>query len=260
MSTRLPPGAPLAVLHEDAHYLVIDKPAGIATTSPDGGDSLAERVRALDPRAERCHPSSRLDAEVSGVVVFARTSRGIDTLLEARRRGRYARRYLALAHAAAPGSELERSDEATWRWSIAIDPRDPRKRRALEPGERGARAQDAETRARVLARAPLALSLLLQPITGRTHQLRVHASRAGAPLLGDVAYGGRRRFTSADGSVLACARVALHCALVIVPAPGGALVELRSPPPAELRELAAALGLPAVDLDAVARDVQASLG
>jgi 23S rRNA-/tRNA-specific pseudouridylate synthase len=253
---RAGPDAPIPVLFQSAHYLVVEKPPGLATTSPDGGDCLAARVQALDPRAERCHPSSRLDAEVSGVVVFARTSRGIETLLEARRRGRYARRYLALAHAPPEGTALSEGEEATWRWPIAIDPRDPRKRRALAPGERGARAQDAETRARVLSRAPLAASLLLRPITGRTHQLRVHAARAEMPLLGDVAYGGARRLVSADGAVIACRRVALHCAVVVVPAPDGTPHAFRAPFPEDLASVARALGLPEIDLDAVERDAR----
>ncbi|GAB4199261.1 MAG: hypothetical protein OHK0013_09240 [Sandaracinaceae bacterium] len=244
------------MIFRDADYLVVDKPTGIPTTSPDGGDCLAARVRALDPRAERCHPSSRLDAEVSGVVVFARTARGIDALLEARRRGRYSRRYLALASAPPVLAELADEEDATWRWSIAIDPRDPRKRRALEPGEHGVREQDAVTRARLLARAPLAVSLLLRPITGRTHQLRVHAARAGLPLLGDVAYGGARRLVCADGAVLACPRVALHCAVVVVPSPDGALHAFRAPFPEDLAAVARALGLPEIDLDAVERDAR----
>lgn len=253
---RLAEGASIPVLFRDAHYLVIDKPPGIATTSPHGGDCLTARVAALDPRAERCHPSSRLDAEVSGVVVFARTSRGIDTLLEARRRGHYARRYLALAPLPAMGSELAVGDEATWRWPIAIDPRDRRKRLALEPGERGARTQDAETHARILDRAPLAVSLLLRPVTGRTHQLRVHAARAGSPLLGDVAYGGARRLVAADGAVLCCPRVALHCAVVVVPSPDGTTLAFCAPLPPDLASLAQALGLSPFDLDAIEREAR----
>jgi len=251
--------APLRILARDEHLLVVDKPPGLATTSPDGGDCLAARVRALDPHAEKCHPSSRLDADVSGVVVFARTSRAIQGLLAARERGRYARRYVALGPTPAPSCALASSDDATWSWSIAIDPRDPRKRRALDEGVSGERAQDAETHAHVLARSGAGLSLRLEPVTGRTHQLRVHAARAGLPLLGDVAYGGARRLVTGDGAVIACPRVALHCLVVVLPGPGGELVAFRSELPGDLASMAESLGLPAIDVPAVEAHARSAL-
>jgi tRNA pseudouridine32 synthase/23S rRNA pseudouridine746 synthase len=251
--------APIHVLHRDADLLVVDKPSGLPTTSPDGGDCLAKRVEAMDRGAERCHPSSRLDAEVTGVVVFARSSRGIDLVVRAREEGRYARRYVALTRAPEAGSMLATNERCEWRWPIAIDPRDPRRRRALEDGARGERAQDAHTRAAVLSRSPLATSLLLEPVTGRTHQLRVHAARGGAALLGDVAYGGPRRVTATDGRVLACPRVALHCLVVVLPARDGGLRAFRSPHPTDLAELGATLELAPLDLDAIEREARASI-
>ncbi|MFO0715124.1 MAG: RluA family pseudouridine synthase [Sandaracinus sp.] len=247
------------VLHRDDDFLVIDKPSGLATTSPDGGDCLATRVRALDPRAERCHPSSRLDVEVTGLVIFARTSRGIDAVLRAREEGRYARRYVALARGLTDADARGTTDHAEWRWEIAIDPRDPRKRRALEPGQRGDRAQHAHTRARVLSRSGLTLCLCLEPITGRTHQLRVHAARAGVPLLGDVAYGGARRITAIDGEVVLCPRVALHCLAVVLPDVRGELRTFVSPLAVDLAALAAAASLAPVDASAIAEQARASL-
>lgn len=257
--SRRAPDAPLTILHRDADLLVVDKPSGLATTSPDGGDCLARRVQALDRGAERCHPSSRLDADVTGVVVFARTSRGIDRVLGARAQGRYARRYVALARAPETGSAISSEDACEWRWRIAIDPRDPRKRRALEDGQPGERAQDAHTKARVMARSALAVSLLLEPVTGRTHQLRVHAARGGAPLLGDATYGGPRRLTTHDGRVLACARVALHCLVVVIPARDGSLEAFRAPYPSDLAALSLALSLAPPDLDAIETEARASL-
>lgn len=249
----------LRVVAKDEHLFVVDKPPGLPTTSPDGGDCLAARVRALDPFAEKCHPSSRLDADVSGIVIFARTSRAIQALLAAREQRRYARRYVALCQAPASGSALAEQDDATFRWSIAIDPRDPRRRLALEPSAGGERAQAAETRAHVLARSTAALSLRLEPVSGRTHQLRVHASRAGVPLLGDAAYGGARRLVSADGSVVSCPRVSLHCAVVVVPGPRGDLLAFRAELPADLATLASAIGLPAIDVEAIEAHARGAL-
>ena len=71
----------IAIVHRDAELLVVNKPSGLPTTSPDGGDCLVARVHELDPDAPRLHPTSRLDAEVSGLVTFARTARATEALL-----------------------------------------------------------------------------------------------------------------------------------------------------------------------------------
>ncbi|HKP55979.1 MAG TPA: hypothetical protein VJV78_04640, partial [Polyangiales bacterium] len=120
-----------------------------------------------------------------------------------------------------------------WRFPIGRDPRDARKRVALPAGtavrERtGATAKAAKPGAACLAdaawsrystlfdNAQLAL-LLLRPETGRTHQLRVHAAHAGAPLWGDKHYGGPTRAVQPDGRVVAARRVMLHCTQLILP-------------------------------------------
>lgn len=234
-----------AILHRDDELIVVEKPSGLATTSPDGGDCLTARVRMIVPRAPHCHPSSRLDSGVTGVVIFALTGRAIERLLDARADHLYARRYVGLA---GPTDALE---EETWTWPIAINPRDKRSRVALEPGGRGERVQDAETRARILARSPQATLFSFEPITGRTHQLRVHAAKRGAPLVGDTTYGGLRRVVLPRGDVLTCTRVALHCAVVAIPWRDGPRV-FQSALPEDLTKLASGLGLPQLDLSALA--------
>ncbi len=252
----------LTLLHRDDDLLVVAKPSGIATTAPDRRDSLARRVEALDRHAPRHHPSSRLDTDVTGVVVFARTDRGIARVLRAREEGRYARRYVALARAPAdPSPEIGSDAPALYTWDIAIDPRDPRRRRALEPGSdpNALRVQAARTRAWVLSRSASASALLLEPITGRTHQLRVHAARAGTPLLGDVAYGGPRRLVAPDGSVIACPRVALHCLVVVLPGSAGEPLSFVAPLPDDLLTLARGVGLLPIDVAMIEREARASL-
>lgn len=77
--------------------------------------------------------------------------------------------------------------------------------------------QEAVTDFAVAGTAGVVAALHLRPRTGRTHQLRVHASRAGSPLLGDVAYGGAPRLVLADGRVVTARRVMLHCAWLSLP-------------------------------------------
>jgi 23S rRNA-/tRNA-specific pseudouridylate synthase len=222
----------VTVLHKDAWFLVLCKPSGLPTTSPSSETAtLVDAARALDTDAPRLHPSSRLDAEVSGVVVFARTRDATEHLLAARRAAEYERGYLALA----PKAPEPRQGE--WRAAIAIDPRDPRKRVARAVP--GADARPALTLYRTLEEAPLCALLWLEPQTGRTHQLRVHAAHAGIALLGDRAYRGANRLVRADGAVIAARRTMLHCARVSIPDPSrrGRRFCFEAEPPSDLRGL-----------------------
>lgn len=244
--TETAAAAAVRILHRDSQLLMLYKPAGLATTSPTGKDCLTEVAAALDPSAPQLHASSRLDAEVTGVVTFARTSLAIQGLLDARRDGLYERFYLGLAASAPAPAEGE------WHWAIDNDPRDRRKRIAVEPGNgKHKQALAASSRYRVLATQPTAAALLLMPQTGRTHQLRVHAARAGAALLGDKHYGGLTQCTLPDGRVLRAARVMLHCARVSLPnlaAADGSQLTVEAPLPDDFLRLWSQLGGSAAQL------------
>jgi 23S rRNA pseudouridine1911/1915/1917 synthase len=236
------------VLQHDRGVLVVDKPAGLPSVPDTVGaqGSLIDRAaRAIGRPRDDLHPTSRLDRDVSGVVSFALDPRAAAALAAAREEGRYLRRYVAIA-CVGPGdarAAAELPDVARWTWSIDRA-RDPRLRRAAETGKPSATRVRVVAQARV-GRARFAL-LALAPETGRTHQIRVHAAAAGAPLVGDRDYGGPTRLTTATGKVLPLGRIALHCARVEVRAPGtnaACIVEATSPVPRELVELAANLGL-----------------
>ena len=185
----------------------MEKPSGMATTaaSPDAR-CLVRWVEEQYPEL-RAHPTSRLDSPVSGLVTFALTKRANERLLAARRAGSYERLYLGVTlHALEPS-------RGRWSWPISIDPRNG-KLRVAGPG-RGER--EARTDYEVVERSPYASVLHLRPRTGRTHQLRVHSAKAGAPLFGDHAYGGERRLTLDDGTVVTPRRVMLHCHRVAFP-------------------------------------------
>lgn len=196
-------------LYRDGHWLALSKPPGLVTTPPTsrGARSLVEFAKEIAPRATHHHPLSRLDADVSGVVLFALTQEAVDLAVKARAEGTYARRYVGLT------SPIPASVKGVWSDPISIDRRD-RTRRTTGPGDD---TRDAETRYEVLATAGEVAFVVFVPVTGRTHQIRVHAKAAGAPLLGDIAYGGAKRVTLDDGAVIPAQRAMLHAWRVRVP-------------------------------------------
>jgi 23S rRNA-/tRNA-specific pseudouridylate synthase len=214
----------LKPLYRDGHWLALDKPSGLVTTPPTtrGARTLLDVARELAPKASHHHALSRLDAEVSGVVLFALTQEAVDHAVCARAEGSYARRYVGLT-SPAPADE-----RGAWTWPVAIDRRD-RTRRTTGDGDE---ARDAETRFTRLATAGTLGFVVFVPVTGRTHQIRVHAKAAGVSLVGDLAYGGARRVTLDDGAVVSAQRAMLHAWRVRVP---GAKRIIEAPLPEDLR-------------------------
>jgi 23S rRNA pseudouridine1911/1915/1917 synthase len=217
------------VLLDRDDVVAVEKVAGIPTI-PDhagaGHSLIAETARALGVAVTTLHATSRLDRDVSGVVVFARSKRARDRLTQARETHAYVRRYVALASATPRG-------DASGAWDDSIGRAKDARHRAID----GVDAAVARTRYAVIARAAVGTTALLalSPETGRTHQIRVHAAHAGAALLGDRTYGGPTRMTLPSGRVLALARIFLHCARVTIPvARGTATVD--APIPGELTE------------------------
>lgn len=218
----------VSVVHRDRHLLVLFKPARLPTTHPSGGDCLVARAASIDPDAPRLHVTSRLDAEVTGLVTFARTRLANAALRAARREHRYHRLYLALTDRG--GLETP----AVWTEAIAIDPNDPRRRvPSAAPSAKAARTR-ATQRA---TGGPLTL-LELRPETGRTHQLRVHAAEHGLALFGDLHYGGNKRTVLPNGRVLTARRTMLHCAALDLPhVDGDGRLQLSCDPPRDFAKL-----------------------
>jgi RluA family pseudouridine synthase len=222
------------VLARTADLIAVDKPAGIPTIPDQHGAAhslLARVVRALGLDGAGVHPTSRLDRDVSGVVVLALSKAAGERLVKARAAGAYERRYLALA------SRAPTPPRGTWDEPVGRA-RDPRLRAI-----RGRDAIPASTRYAVTTTTSGGVAMLaVAPRTGRTHQIRVHAAHAGAPLVGDRSYGGPTRLTLADGRVLEPRRIALHAARVVVPDERGQPLVVESPVPPELLSLWSALG------------------
>ena len=226
----------LPLLFQDDDYVAVAKPAGIPTVpSLEGsrGSLLDIVARQLGLSDKALHVTSRLDRLVSGVVTLAKSPAAAQRILQAREAGTHARRYVALGMLA-PGA-----DALDGAWTFAIG---RHRKSALLRAVNGPEAKPARSRVRFVAEAGSRVWLLaLAPETGRTHQLRVHASHAGVPLLGDRDYGGAARLVLAGGRVVALARVALHCARVAVPRRGG-VVSVGAPVAPEITSLWASLG------------------
>ncbi len=230
------------VIWERDGLLACNKPAGIPTVADHVGASHALVALAADwagCAVSDVRVTSRLDRAVSGVVVFATTALAESRLRRAREQGLYGRRYIALAPEMLlePGaSEATRGSSGVWNTPIGEGP-DP-----LHRAANGANAKPARTSWARVARAGGFAMLAVGPHTGRTHQIRVHASHAGTPLFGDRDYGGVTRITLETGRVLSLTRIALHAAQVTVPGHDGGSLVAAAPIPLELQQVWSSLG------------------
>jgi 23S rRNA-/tRNA-specific pseudouridylate synthase len=203
------PRSSIEILDEVDDVFAVHKPAALPT-EPDrsGADCVIEQLaKKLHVEVQGLFALSRLDVGVSGVLLVALGSRSRERLLAERAQGRLRRRYVALS------SGVPEPTEGDWRDALGAAGSG---RRAVD----GEASQAAHSHYRVVASAsPVARGaatalLALSPITGRTHQLRVHASAHGAPILGDRKYNGPPRMTLANGSVQAFSQILLHAAWV----------------------------------------------
>lgn len=173
-----PPQVPLQILHRDAALLVLDKPAGLLSVPGRGADrhdSLQARVLAEFPSALLVH---RLDLDTSGVIVFALTPEAQKALGQQFEHRQTRKTYLArlAGHLTPPEGRVDLPLIVDW-------PNRPRQH--VDPVQ----GKPAQTDWQVLAHEPDGTSRVhLFPLTGRSHQLRVHMMEMGHPILGDPLY------------------------------------------------------------------------
>jgi 23S rRNA pseudouridine1911/1915/1917 synthase len=244
-----PQAIPLNLVYEDAHLVVVDKPAGLvvhpAPGSPDGTlvNALLEHCRDLSGigGVERPGIVHRLDRNTSGLLVVTKNDRAHQHLSAQFQQRRVAKTYRAWAARRTDVPELA----ATGTFDTGYG-RHPVHRKRFSSRVSGGKR--AVTHYRVLARhrggAWEALELELRLETGRTHQIRVHLADAGHPLLGDKLYGGRRlRGFPLD---LLPERQALHAWRLGFDHPvSGERLDFEAPLPADLKRLAEQLRLAA---------------
>jgi tRNA pseudouridine32 synthase/23S rRNA pseudouridine746 synthase len=195
-----PEGIECRVLYRDALMIVLDKPAGLAVhRGPKGGESLEDhfdRLRFGLPRPPAL--AHRLDRDTSGCLVLGRHRKALAHLGALFKHGRVGKTYWAVVEGGPEADEgaieapLGRLDP-TRGWWMKPDPRGQRAVtmwRVLGRHQRAARQSDASLCGDAVAE-DLAW-LALTPVTGRTHQLRVHCASMGFPIVGDTIYGGSR--------------------------------------------------------------------
>jgi 23S rRNA pseudouridine955/2504/2580 synthase len=213
-----------AVIFQDKHVLVLDKPAGVAVHGGSGMSfGVIETLRASRPR-ETLELVHRLDRDTSGCLVIARDRATLTALHALIRNGGMHKTYLALVS----GS-----------WQLGTKRVDaPLATDNRQHGERHVRVAAAGKDSVSVFKpvqffGPLATLMEVDIPTGRTHQIRVHASFAGHPLLGDDKYGDRER--NAELKQHGLKRTFLHAQSVAFEWPGsGVPFHVSAPLPAEL--------------------------
>jgi tRNA pseudouridine32 synthase/23S rRNA pseudouridine746 synthase len=168
------------LLYRDALILVLDKPSGIAVhKGPKGGENLEASFHHLRFGLPR-NPAlaHRLDRDTSGCLVLGRHHKALEKLGVLFKQGKIAKTYIAIVEGGPDLDEglidlpLGRLDNSRG-WWMKVDPD----------------GQNARTNWRILSRGAGRALLALTPLTGRTHQLRVHCAAKGWPILGDPVYG-----------------------------------------------------------------------
>ena len=166
------------LLHADEHLLVVCKPAGLLAVPGRGEAGLVSLAAWVQQRHADALIVHRLDQATSGLMVLARVAAAQRTLNMAFEARAVHKQYVAVVHGAVDGSagEIDAPLVADW-------PNRPRQIVDVHTGK------PALTRWRVLQRAEGRTRLVLEPITGRTHQLRVHLQSIGHAIVGDALYG-----------------------------------------------------------------------
>ena len=208
------------LLYRDGLMLVIDKPVGFAVhRGPKGGESLEDHFGALRfglPRAPAL--AHRLDRDTSGCLVLGRHRKALAALGRLFKAGKVGKAYWAVVEGGPDADEgridmpLGRRDESRGWW--------------MKPDPEG---QEAVTVWKVLGRSGDRAWLALEPLTGRTHQLRVHCAEMGFPIVGDTIYGNAPR---AGGPPLH-----LHAREIVVPLyKNRDAIKVAAPVPEHMRE------------------------
>jgi 23S rRNA pseudouridine955/2504/2580 synthase len=212
------------ILYEDVDLLVIDKPTGLAVHGGSGVSlGAVELLRAARPEIRALELVHRLDRDTSGCLMFAKKMSGLRNLQAQFRAGEVEKNYLALlvGRMKAP----ERLIDAPL---LTTERRGGERHVRVDPA-----GKQARTRMTVEERFPGATLVRVALLTGRTHQIRVHAAHIGLPLAGDPRYG-----ADPDPVVRSAGlqRLFLHAASIAVASPRDErVIRVESPLPEDLQ-------------------------
>ena len=195
-----------SILYEDDALLAVNKPSGLAVHGGSGVNlGLIEALRQTYPSHQYLELVHRLDRETSGCILIAKKRSALKTMQEAFRESKVNKHYLALVAGTWP-KDLTCVDKAL-------------KKNILQSGERMVRVDNngkaSKTRFRVVEAYENMSLIQASPITGRTHQIRVHALSAGHPLIGDEKYGEQR--VNQEAKRLGIKRLCLHASSLEIP-------------------------------------------
>ena len=216
------------LLHEDDKVFVFNKPPGLAV---QGGSGIVRSVDHMleawrNKKGEKPRLVHRLDRDTSGVLVVARTRQAAMRLAEAFRTRETKKTYWALVKGV-PRKPEDRISS----WLVKEQTPDGDRMRVARHGEDG--ADHAISFYRTIERAGQALSWLeMEPYTGRTHQLRVHAASIGCPIIGDPKYFEADQNWEFPGGIQK--RLHLHARRIVIPHPDGGTVNVMAPLPGHM--------------------------
>ncbi|PWJ85624.1 ribosomal large subunit pseudouridine synthase C [Pseudaminobacter salicylatoxidans] len=218
------------LLYEDPKVFVFNKPAGLAV---QGGSGVSRHVDGMleawrNKKGEKPRLVHRLDRDTSGVLVVARTRLAAMKISEAFR-GRDAKKtYWALVK----GVPKKREDKIST-WLVKDTTPDGDRMRVAQHGERG--ADHAVSYYRIVEQAAQSLAWLeMEPYTGRTHQLRVHAAYIGCPIIGDPKYFEADTNWDFPGGMQN--RLHLHARRIRIPHPDQGVIDVTAPLPPHMRQ------------------------
>jgi 23S rRNA pseudouridine1911/1915/1917 synthase len=215
VSVRIPPPQPVALVGEDIpleivfendDLLVINKPAGMVVHPAAGHDTgtLVHAVLGYEPDLEgiggeeRPGVVHRLDKDTSGLIVLAKNERAHRWLSEQFKSRTVEKTYLALVDGAppTPAGRVEAP--------VGRDPKDRKRMAIVSPLSKG---REAVSEYRTLEQFPNHTLLEFHPLTGRTHQIRLHCAFLGCPVAGDKIYGHRKPTIELEGHFLHASRL-----------------------------------------------------
>lgn len=221
-------GLQIRVVYQDQYLLVVDKPAGLVMHAGNGASqpTLADwaRQHTTDPDAERPGIVHRLDKDTSGLVIIAKTAAAKASLQQQFKQRRVQKAYLVLVQ-----GELARP-QAIIELPLGRSRQNPIKQAVAPDGK------PATTEYRVISRYPGYSLIVACPQTGRMHQLRVHLSHIGHPVVGDAVYG--------HAKLSGLKRQFLHAHRLEFISPSGQPVRVESGLPADLAAVIQLLGKP----------------